>query len=238
MKKYWLIILFYYIGFCTTYAQAKQDSLLLITYKLTVSFAGTPSAESYETLIIDGNTSYFSFYDVPEDMTRFWPQIIKKHEEQTMFFYGAMPPKYNGKVYWVDSLAAMKWALGNKTKTINKFICHDAYTFFRGRRYTAWYAPDFPIADGPWKFAGLPGLIVQVYDEKRDFEETMFEFRKIANLIKIKIDKVEGNYAEFKPIFKSWRSRKEAAESARQGIDPNCVDCASVKNRSKQREID
>jgi GLPGLI family protein len=31
--------------------------------------------------------------------------------------------------------------------------------------HTAWFALDIPISDGPWKFCGLPGLIMEVYDK-------------------------------------------------------------------------
>lgn len=34
-----------------------------------------------------------------------------------------------------------------------------ATTQFRGLTYTAWFALDIPINEGPWKFHGLPGLI-------------------------------------------------------------------------------
>ena len=38
--------------------------------------------------------------------------------------------------------------------------CRRAECDFRGRHWTAWYAPDLPINDGPYKLDGLPGLIL------------------------------------------------------------------------------
>ena len=31
----------------------------------------------------------------------------------------------------------------------------------------AWFAPDIPIKRGPWRFNGLPGLILKLYDTDR-----------------------------------------------------------------------
>lgn len=36
---------------------------------------------------------------------------------------------------------------------------------FRGRNWTAWYATDIPLPYGPWKFQGLPGLIMEMEDD-------------------------------------------------------------------------
>lgn len=56
------------------------------------------------------------------------------------------------------------WQLADSTKLIAGYVCRKATTSFRGRDYIAWYAEEIPIADGPWKFGGLPGLIMEVYD--------------------------------------------------------------------------
>ena len=44
-----------------------------------------------------------------------------------------------------------------------------AVSDFRGRRWTAWFAPDISISDGPWKFSGLPGLIMEAYDTENHY---------------------------------------------------------------------
>lgn len=64
----------------------------------------------------------------------------------------------------------IEWTiLAENTDTILGYVCGKATCTFRGRTYVAWYAPDIPIGDGPWKFHGLPGLILKVNDEAKDY---------------------------------------------------------------------
>lgn len=65
-----------------------------------------------------------------------------------------------------ERLPVFEWKLKNESKKILGFKCFKAFTSFRGREYTAWYAPDIAISEGPWKFYGLPGLILEIYDVK------------------------------------------------------------------------
>ena len=64
----------------------------------------------------------------------------------------------------VETLPAFEWNLCNEWKDINGYRVSKATCCFRGRSYEAWYAPDIPVSDGPWKFCGLPGLVFEVYD--------------------------------------------------------------------------
>lgn len=62
------------------------------------------------------------------------------------------------------------WDFSNMDNdTILGYHCMLATTQFRGRTYSAWFALDIPINDGPWKFHGLPGLILKVEDSKGIF---------------------------------------------------------------------
>lgn len=69
--------------------------------------------------------------------------------------------KYN------EPLGEMQWEiLSDSTITIFDYECVMARTSYHGRDWTAWFAPEIPIQDGPWKFAGLPGLILKVSESK------------------------------------------------------------------------
>jgi GLPGLI family protein len=69
---------------------------------------------------------------------------------------------------YVEDYNAQTWILKEGNATICGYACKKAETDFRGRRYIAWYAPDIPISEGPWKFNGLPGLILKVEDTKQE----------------------------------------------------------------------
>lgn len=72
------------------------------------------------------------------------------------------------EAFYQDSLHIMSWTRAGESRRMDSLDCFKATTVFRGRSYTAWYAPSIPLANGPWKFGGLPGLIVELYDDKKD----------------------------------------------------------------------
>lgn len=41
------------------------------------------------------------------------------------------------------------------------YECVKAYTDFHGRKWSVWFTTDIPVSNGPWKFGGLPGLILE-----------------------------------------------------------------------------
>lgn len=68
------------------------------------------------------------------------------------------------KNYFVhDKVAKPNWTIDIKSsKKILGYNCIKATTLYRGRKLTAYYTPDIPKSVGPYKFYGLPGLILEV----------------------------------------------------------------------------
>lgn len=61
-----------------------------------------------------------------------------------------------------EPMGCVKWEVLPETKTILNYTCQKATATFRGRSYTAWFTVDIAVEYGPWKFTGLPGLILEV----------------------------------------------------------------------------
>lgn len=67
-----------------------------------------------------------------------------------------------------EPLPAMQWTMEKDTREIEGFRCQKAVCRFRGRNYTAWFTTDIPCGWGPWKFSGLPGAILEAYDDTNE----------------------------------------------------------------------
>jgi GLPGLI family protein len=74
-----------------------------------------------------------------------------------------------------------KWQILSAKATINGYSAQKATCTFSGRQYTAWFTTDVPIATGPWKFSGLPGLILKVEDKSGDFKFELLGFHQVKN---------------------------------------------------------
>lgn len=77
-----------------------------------------------------------------------------------------------GVYQYVEDIPNIEWRMTTKTKVVMGYNCQCATTTFRGRNYEAWFAADIPLSYGPWKFHGLPGLILEVADDKNEFHFT------------------------------------------------------------------
>jgi GLPGLI family protein len=72
---------------------------------------------------------------------------------------------YSLKQIVADDQYKIDWTVTNNTKKILNHQCQEAIGRFRGRRYIAFFATEISIPNGPFKFDGLPGLILEVKSE-------------------------------------------------------------------------
>jgi len=85
-------------------------------------------------------------------------------------------------VYVYEEDRPLNWKMSSETTKIGEYKVQKATTDFAGRKWTAWFTTDLPYQDGPYKFGGLPGLIVKVEDENGDYSFDLMKNYKIAEI--------------------------------------------------------
>ncbi|QOW11439.1 GLPGLI family protein [Kaistella flava (ex Peng et al. 2021)] len=93
-----------------------------------------------------------------------WSTEIIKFEEKLN-----VQDKFRDLYQYEETKPKFKWKVEEGSKIILNYSCNKATMEFGGRNYTAWYAKGIPINNGPYKFEGLPGLILEIYDSTLDF---------------------------------------------------------------------
>lgn len=73
----------------------------------------------------------------------------------------------------------MNWQILPDKKQIAGYTTQKSQTEFAGRKWVAWFTTEVPIQDGPYKFSGLPGLIVEVADETGSHKMELKGLKKI-----------------------------------------------------------
>lgn len=87
---------------------------------------------------------------------------------------------YDEKFYLIEEPMQMKWVLeDNKDSVILGYNCRKAYSAYAGRDYIAWFTTQIPISEGPYKFNGLPGLILKISDSKNQHCFTISSIKKV-----------------------------------------------------------
>jgi len=89
-----------------------------------------------------------------------------------------------GSFLVTGSLPAIAWQITADTTTLGDLHCQKATAHFRGRNYIAWFCPDLPLHVGPWELNGLPGVIVQAYDDHKEIQFLFDGVEKAAPAVK------------------------------------------------------
>lgn len=111
---------------------------------------------------------------------------------RTNINYSIEKDKKNQKTYFKDRIGRdvysyeedrpLNWKIESETRKIGEYKVQKAEADFGGRKWTAWFTTDLPYQDGPYKFGGLPGLIVKVEDDKGEYSFDLMKNYKIPEL--------------------------------------------------------
>lgn len=84
--------------------------------------------------------------------------------------------------YKVSEERKPSWKISSEKQKIGSWNAQKAETDFGGRHWIAWFTTEIPIQDGPYKFHGLPGLIVKLEDETRSHSFTLQAVKKLDQI--------------------------------------------------------
>ena len=103
--------------------------------------------------------------------------VLQNYPQGEMSVYSVIPP--DNYVY-KEKLRSIQWSLVNETDTVCGYACKKATGEYGGRKWIVWYAPEIPATFGPWKFCGLPGLVMLAYDTENIHRFEAIAFRKAS----------------------------------------------------------
>jgi GLPGLI family protein len=251
MKKIHIIILLFFISFLKLYSQEICGEIKY-TFKTDIAYE---YIEQY-SMKFNNTSSLFQEIDVKQIENK--QKTIESNDGETKasfakrkninskYFYNIKNAFYFKDIFEDVELIVKEdkfvwdWKLKSETKAIGNFKCQKATITYRGRNYIAWFTNEIPVPFGPWKFQGLSGIILEVYDTDK-------KIHIVANKIKINTEDCSINIdkSSFKEALniKEYLSRKEElinevfakmASKMPKGFtmpkyDKNCEDCKGIE---------
>lgn len=136
--------------------------------------------DSVNTILENQNVNYFhaipkgaAEYEITRDQNSS-TLVVTHRSEKNVFRYS-------------EEIPVIEWTIHNERKVIRQYICQRTTSKFRGREYEAWFTPEIPIREGPYKFGGLPGLILEMEESQKHYVYTCIGIRKPKSVEPIKI---------------------------------------------------
>ncbi|MDQ0593303.1 GLPGLI family protein [Chryseobacterium ginsenosidimutans] len=121
----------------------------------------------------------------------FKPEVYKEGNSVKIF------DKIMGTNYEYESDQKINWTLVDETKIISTYKFRKAIGKYRNKNITAWYTEEVPISEGPYTFKGLPGLVVEAYDDKDFFHFTLIKLKNQSELIAPIRNIISTDYQKF-----------------------------------------
>jgi GLPGLI family protein len=138
-------------------------------------------------------------------------------EEQKITFYSANIG--NKPFVYEERQPLMQWQIHEESKQINGYNCQKASTQFRGRSYEAWFSSEVPTPFGPYKFYGLPGIIVSLKDSRGHFHFELIGVQRLPADYTM-ITHYDSGEPRFKIVFERISLKRYNQEMKKYTEDP------------------
>jgi len=110
-------------------------------------------------------------------MPKFSFKIYKTYPDMTVSYMD----RISTKLFKYDDPVTFNWKILPDKEKIGAYNTQKATTEFGGRKWIAWFSTELPFQDGPYKFHGLPGLIVKIEDDEKNYSWTLQGNKNVEN---------------------------------------------------------
>lgn len=160
--------------------------------------------------------------------------ITKKYPKYEVFLHNRL---FTDK-YKVSEERPIVWKITSDKQKIGEWEVQKAEADFAGRHWSAWFTTEIPIQDGPYKFHGLPGLIVKLEDQTKSH---VFTLQAVKNIDAIQEDvfdskEISINSKQYGKLIKEYENdpTKGLKQLQMGGITMKMID--GPKNMMKEQE--
>lgn len=207
-----------------------QNKRFIYEYSFTLDSTNTQDLQK-EMLVLDVNptgSEFYSYEKMKSDSLLYIEIEKQKNSDSEIINF---KPTYKGKItytvsknypdfktflhigmgtdeYKVSDDRKMNWKILPEKQKIGEFDAQKAETEMFGRKWTAWFSTEIPIQDGPYKFSGLPGLIVKIEDQNKTHSYELKGISKNSGVQNLKVPsnlligkEIPVSYSQYKKMY-------------------------------------
>jgi GLPGLI family protein len=174
------------------------------------SYIGFRSDSAIKNDMAEGKITLQDFSKNPELRSKYpSPGLLNKYQLYINYPENKITTTDNvftSKYLFEEKMGIMKWTVLEDTMNLSGYNCQKATTNFKGRSYIAWFTSELPWNEGPYKFRGLPGLILKIEDTKKNFIFECIEIQRLHQKEPIVLnnkDFIKTSRAEYRKLLKA-----------------------------------
>ncbi|MDR1653928.1 MAG: GLPGLI family protein [Prevotellaceae bacterium] len=171
----------------SNYMDRKSDDLQILLIGKNISKFYSKYRWDYNLYASESIKKEKDYYHIKKDAWSF--EVFKNYPTGKITVTDIVSMLQTSHVY-EEEMPVFNWKIENEQQTVLNYICQKATVHFRGRDFVAWFTQEIPISNGPWKFGGLPGLILKLYDTRNQFVYECTGIEMLKNSEPIKFYKV------------------------------------------------
>lgn len=257
MNKFILILFFVIYTFST--AQIHR-----FVYEVSYKVDSLSNHIEKEDMILDitgEDVQFYEIYAIKTDSINKSMDGFTNYEFPFAKLKRKISSDINSNFYFIDAdyfsfetNDKIKWKITSELKDRNKMKLQKATAKFGGRNWEAWFDVSIPFSEGPYKFNGLPGLIVEIKDSRDQFKFDLIKIEKpkknnpniVEELfkkdpLKISSEKYNelliGNYNDPYSRFRSMKPGSWSISKGDNSIPINTIAGLNEITREEQKRI-